>query len=398
MSSPGGDVLFVLLGAIMVLAMHAGFAFLELGTVRTKNQVNALVKILADFSVSTIAYFFIGYGIAYGTSFITGAEALSAKNGYELTRFFFLLAFAAAIPAIVSGGIAERARFHPQLAATFALVGFVYPFFEGIVWNGHHGIQEWLTEGFGHPFHDFAGSVVVHAMGGWVALVAVILLGARRGRYGNDGGIAAHPPSSIPFLALGAWVLTIGWFGFNVMSAQALDQISGLVAVNSVMAMAGGTLAALFIGRNDPGFVHNGPLAGLVAVCAGSDLMHPLGALATGVVAGAIFVVLFTITQNRLKVDDVLGVWPLHGICGVWGGLAAGLFGNSALGGLGGVSMASQMIGTALGVAVAVAGAALIYGALKLLVGIRLTAEQEFEGADLSVHRISASPEREPRW
>ena len=393
-----GDVLFVLLGAVMVLAMHAGFAFLELGTVRSKNQVNALVKILADFAASTLAYFFIGYGVAYGVSFFAGAETLAARNGYDLTKFFFLLTFAAAIPAIVSGGIAERARFHPQLAATVALVALVYPFFEGIAWNGHYGGQDWLNARFGATFHDFAGSVVVHAVGGWVGLVAVILLGARRGRYGKDGGIAAHPPSSIPFLALGAWVLTVGWFGFNVMSAQTLDKISGLVAVNSLMAMAGGTLAALFVSRSDPGFVHNGPLAGLVAICAGSDLMHPIGALVTGAVAGALFVFMFTMTQNRWKIDDVLGVWPLHGLCGAWGGIAAGIFGAKALGGLGGVSFLSQLIGTALGIAVAVLGGLLVYGTLKAIVGIRLDAEQEFNGADLSIHKITSSTEREPRW
>jgi ammonium transporter, Amt family len=392
------DVLFILLGALMVLAMHGGFAFLELGTVRTKNQVNALVKILSDFAASTLAYFFIGYGIAYGTAFMMGAEQLAEMNGYEVTRFFFLLTFAAAIPAIVSGGIAERARFYPQLAATVALVAFVYPFYEGIAWNGHYGIQDWLTQRFGAPFHDFAGSIVVHAMGGWIALIAVLLLGARRGRYGRDGGVAAHPPSSIPFLALGAWMLTVGWFGFNVMSAQTLDKVSGLVAVNSLMAMAGGTLAALIAGRNDPGFVHNGPLAGLVAICAGSDIMHPVGALATGAVGGVLFVFLFTFTQNRLKVDDVLGVWPLHGVCGVWGGLAAGIFGVKAMGGLGGVSFASQLAGTALALVVAIAGGLVVYGVLKVAVGIRLDPEEEFNGADISVHRITASPERDPGW
>jgi Amt family ammonium transporter len=392
------DVLFILLGAMLVLAMHAGFAFLELGTVRTKNQVNALVKILVDFATSTVAYFFIGYGVAYGTSFLVGAEQLAAMSGYEVTKFFFLLTFAAAIPAIVSGGIAERARFYPQVAATFALVGFIYPFFEGIAWNGNFGVQDWLSAQFGASFHDFAGSVVVHAVGGWVGLVAVLMLGARRGRYGRDGGVAAHPPSSIPFLALGAWVLTVGWFGFNVMSAQTLDKISGLVAVNSLMAMAGGTLAALAAGRNDPGFVHNGPLAGLVAVCAGSDLMHPVGALFTGAVAGTLFVFLFTLTQNRLRVDDVLGVWPLHGVCGVWGGIAAGIFGLQALGRLGGVSFGAQLVGTLIGVGVAVIGGAIVYGLLKFTVGIRLDPEQEFNGADISVHRITASPERDPGW
>jgi Amt family ammonium transporter len=385
------DVLFVLLGAIMVLAMHAGFAFLEVGTVRKKNQVNALVKIMVDFSVSTVAYFFIGYSIAYGLNFFSGAEVLAAKNGYDLVKFFFLLTFAAAIPAIVSGGIAERAKFNPQLAATFALVGFVYPFFEGIAWNNHYGFQDWLNASYGAKFHDFAGSVVVHAMGGWIALAAVMLLGARNGRYSKDGRLHAYPPSNIPFLALGAWILTVGWFGFNVMSAQAIQGISGLVAVNSLMALVGGTLAALVVGKNDPGFVHNGPLAGLVAVCAGSDVMHPLGALATGVVAGAVFVWAFNLTQNRLKIDDVLGVWPLHGLCGAWGGIAAGIFGTTALGGLGGISFMSQLLGTGLGVLIAVVGGALVYGILKMLVGIRLSQEEEFDGADLSVHKIGSS-------
>ena len=394
----GSDVLFVLLGGIMVLAMHAGFAFLELGTVRKKNQVNALVKILTDFSVSTIAYFFIGYSVAYGVNFFSSAEVLSAKNGYELVKFFFLLTFAAAIPAIVSGGIAERARFNPQLAATFALVGLVYPFYEGIVWNGNYGIQDWLAATFGAKFHDFAGSVVVHAVGGWIALPAVLLLGARRGRYTRDGMVSAHPPSNIPFLALGAWILTVGWFGFNVMSAQLIEAVSGLVAVNSLMAMVGGTLAALVIGRNDPGFIHNGPLAGLVAVCAGSDLMHPLGALATGVIAGALFVWMFMVTQNRWKIDDVLGVWPLHGLCGAWGGIAAGIFGAKALGGMGGVSLTAQVIGTLGGVAVALVGSFVVYGAIKQVTGLRLDAEAEFNGADLSIHKVSATAERETNW
>lgn len=394
----GSNVLFILLGAIMVLAMHAGFAFLEVGTVRKKNQVNALVKILTDFGMSTLAYFFVGYSIAYGVNFFTGVETLMAKNGFELTKFFFLLTFAAAIPAIISGGIAERAKFHPQLMATFLLVGFVYPFFEGIAWNQAFGIQAWLKATFGEEFHDFAGSVVVHAMGGWIALPAVLLLGPRYGRYSKDGRISAHPPSSIPFLALGAWILTVGWFGFNVMSAQTLDKISGLVALNSLMAMVGGTMVALLLGKNDPGFVHNGPLAGLVAVCAGSDLMHPMGALVVGGVAGALFVVMFTLTQNRWKIDDVLGVWPLHGLCGAWGGIAAGIFGSKALGGAGGIAFMPQLIMTGVAIVVALVGGAIVYGGLKAVLGLRLDQEEEYEGADLSIHKITSTPEREPNW
>jgi Amt family ammonium transporter len=392
------DVLFILLGAIMILAMHAGFAFLELGTVRKKNQVNALVKILSDFAISTLAYFFIGYGISYGLHFLRPASELAQDSGFELTRFFFLLTFAAAVPAIVSGGIAERARFYPQLLATFLLVGLVYPVFEHIAWDNGWGVQDWLLRQFGAGFHDFAGSVVVHAVGGWIALAAVLRLGARRGRYAKTGEIAAHPPSSIPFLALGAWILIVGWFGFNVMSAQTLDKISGLVALNSLMAMTGGTLAALLAGRNDPGFVHNGPLAGLVAICAGSDVMHPVGALVVGAIAGGLFVGLFTLTQNRWKIDDVLGVWPLHGLCGAWGGIAAGIFGCKALGGLGGVSFGAQLIGTGLGVAIAFCGGLVVYGVLDRLLGLRLGPEEEFNGADLSLHNITATPERETHW
>lgn len=395
----GGDVFFILMGAILVFAMHAGFAFLEVGTVRSKNQVNAMVKILSDFGMSTLAYFFIGYGVAYGVDFLSSAATISGNEGGEtygpqglsLIKFFFLLTFAAAIPAIISGGIAERAKFGPQLAASAIIVGLVYPFFEGMIWNGNFGFQDWLEASFGASFHDFAGSVVVHGVGGWLAFSAVILLGARLGRYGDKG--TAFPPSSIPWLALGSWLLCIGWFGFNVVSAQSLEGVSGLVAVNSLMAMVGGLLAALLFGKNDPGFVHNGALAGLVAVCAGSDVMHPAGALVTGIVAGFLFVKMFIICQEKLKIDDVLGVWPLHGLAGAWGGIACGIFGAEAFGGLGGVSLMSQLIGTIVGCGFAALAGAVIYGGLKRTVGIRLSEEEETQGADLSIHKIAANPE-----
>lgn len=391
----GSNVVFVLLGAILVLFMHAGFAFLEVGTVREKNQVNALVKIFGDFGVSTLAYFFIGYQVAYGTGFFASAAELSVNNGYELVKFFFLLTFAAAIPAIISGGIAERAKFYPQLVASAVIVALIYPFFEGMVWNGNFGFQDKIAELTGAEFHDFAGSIVVHAVGGWIALAAVILLGARSGRYRKDGSIgASFAPSSIPWLALGAWILTVGWFGFNVMSAQEVEGVSGLVALNSLMAMVGGLLAAMIAGKTDPGFVHNGPLAGLVAVCAGSDVMHPMGSLAVGAVAGVLFVLTFTMAQNRWKIDDVLGVWPLHGLCGAWGGIACGIFGLESMGGLGGVSIGAQLLGTIAGILIAFVGGFIVYGVLKAVVGIRLSEEDEFNGADLSIHKISSTSSR----
>lgn len=384
------DTLFLLLGAIMVFFMHAGFAFLEVGTVREKNQVNALVKIIVDFGISTIAYLLIGYWVAYGANFFSDAQTLAQNNGYDLVKFFFLLTFAAAIPAIISGGIAERARFYPILIATFFIVGLVYPLFEGIIWNGNFGLQTWFENQFGAAFHDFAGSVVVHSVGGWIAIVAVSFLGMRKGRI-RAGKHTNFAPSNIPFLALGAWILCVGWFGFNVMSAQTITGISGLVAMNSLLAMVGGILAALISGKNDPGFIHNGPLAGLVAVCAGSDLMHPFGALITGVVAGVLFVWVFTYLQNKTKLDDVLGVWPLHGLCGAWGGIACGIFGQSSLGGLGGISFTVQLLGTLAGIAVAVIGSFIVYGTLHKIMGLRLSEEDEYKGADLAIHKISAT-------
>ena len=399
----GADVFFLLTGAILVFAMHGGFAFLEVGTVRQFSQVNALVKILVDFAISTVAYFFIGYWIAYGVSFLADAPTLVGggsgfgPQGLTLVKFFFLCTFAAAIPAIVSGGIAERARFVPQCAATALLVGIAYPLIEGVVWNGNFGLQaDYFSASLGANFHDFAGSIVVHAFGGWVALGAILRLGARRGRY-EQPGISGTPPSSIPWLAMGSWMLCIGWFGFNVMSAQSLTAISGLVAMNSLLAMAGGILAALFAGRNDPGFVHNGALAGLVAVCAGSDVMHPLGALATGAVAGVIFVWFFQLATQRWRIDDVLGVWPLHGLCGLWGGIACGIFGLESWGGMGGVTFAAQVSGSLLGATYGLGAGLIVYTVVDLVFGLRMSDEEQRIGADLAIHKISANPENDVR-
>ncbi|MBL4760716.1 MAG: ammonium transporter [Mariprofundaceae bacterium] len=393
------DVFFLTMGAAMVLAMHAGFAFLEVGTVRKKNQVNALVRVITDFGFSTVAYFFVGFTVAYGITFFVPVPELNNlggnSNGYEMVHFFFLLTFAAAIPAIISGGITERVRFWPNVLATVILVALVYPFFEGMIWAGNYGYQAWLNASFGADFHDFAGSVVVHSMGGFLALGAVIMLGARKDRYTKDGHVNAILPSSIPFLALGSWILCVGWFGFNVMSAGTADGASGLVAINSLLAMVGGLIAATVVGKNDPGFVHNGALAGLVAVCAGSDIMHPLGSLFVGLVAGGLFVVCFTYMQNKLKIDDVLGVIPLHGVCGAWGGIAAGIFGTISMGGAGGVTFMAQLVGTLTGVSIAVAGGFIVYGIIKATIGIRLSEEDEHRGADLSIHKITANPEED---
>ena len=390
------DVLFLMLGAVMVFAMHAGFAFLEVGTVRKKSQVNAFVKILSDWSVSTIVYFLVGFPVAYGISFLKPADQLMAEaQGYDLVHYFFLLCFAACIPAIISGGIAERAKFWPQLAAGAIFVALVYPLFESFIWGKNASIlQGFFKSVGGADFHDYAGSVVVHSLGGWLALPAVLILGARTGRY-IKGRSNPIPVSNIPFLALGSWILAVGWFGFNVMSAGHIQAISGLVAINSLLAMVGGVLFALVAGKNDPGFIHNGALAGLIAVCAGSDLMHPMAAFLTGGIASLIFVYGFQVEQFKLKIDDVLGVWPLHGICGTWGGIAAGIFGYKELGGMGGVSFVSQLLGSLSAVVFALTCGFLVYFVLNKTVGIRLSKEDEFAGPDLAIHNIDAYPEEQ---
>ena len=387
------NTLFILIGAVMILAMHGGFAFLEVGSVRRKNQVNALNKIICEWGFSTIVYFLIGYPIARGVSFLVPVETLTVDHGFAYVKFFLLLGFAACVPAIISGGVAERSKFWTNALAGGIFVGLVYPLIEGSLWgrfsNTLAGATGWLATTFGAPFHDYAGSVVVHAVGGWLALPAIMLLGARLKRYETN----SIKVSSIPFLALGSWTLIVGWFGFNVMSAGSVECISGLVAINSLMAMVGGTIAAMLISKNDAGFVHNGALAGLVAICAGSDLYHPVSALVVGAIAGALFVFLFETETVKWQIDDVLGVWPLHGACGAWGGIAAGIFGQKALGGIGGVSFFSQLIVTAAVVLFCLAASTMVYGLLKLTVGIRLNPHEDLIGSDLAVHRIEAHPE-----
>jgi Amt family ammonium transporter len=392
----GGNVLMLVWGAALVFSMHAGFAFLEAGSVRRKNVVNALTKIVMDWSVSTFVYFVIGFPIAYGISFLKPVSEITRLDspGFNFVHFFFLLTFAACIPAIISGGIAERAKFGTQLLAGAIFVGLIYPVYESLIWGQWSvGFTQFLTHVGGAGFHDYAGSVVVHAMGGWLALPAIMILGPRLGRYRKNGDSDPSPIHSVPYVALGSWFLMVGWFGFNVASAGKLSSISGLVAINSLMAMVGGVVAACLASRCDSVAIYNGALAGLVAVCAGSDKYHPIGAALVGAIAGIIFVKAFQFINERWKLDDVLGVWPLHGLGGAWGGIAAGIFSLPILGGAGGVSFVSQLIGTVVCIAIALAGSTIVYGIIHRCVGIRLTPMQEVLGSDLVVHSSKAYPE-----
>ena len=398
-----GNILLLVWGAALVFSMHAGFAFLEAGSVRKKNVVNALTKIVMDWSVSTLVYFAIGFPLAYGISFLKPVAELTGTNntGFDFVHFFFLLTFAACIPAIISGGIAERSKFGTQVLAGAIFVGLVYPFYESLIWGrlgvdatgANIGFNLLLQHIGGWGFHDYAGSVVVHAMGGWLALPAIMILGPRLDRYRRNGESVAPPIHSIPYVALGSWFLMVGWFGFNVASAGHLSDISGLVALNSLMAMVGGVVSAALASKNDAVAMYNGALAGLVAVCAGSDRYHPIGAAIVGAIAGIIFVKAFQFINEKWRLDDVLGVWPLHGLGGAWGGIAAGIFGLEIFWGKGGVSFISQLLGTALCVIIALVGGGIVYYALHRIIGFRLTPKEEVLGSDLVVHSSKAYPE-----
>lgn len=393
------NALFLMIGAVMIFSMHAGFAFLEVGSVRKKNQVNALNKIIFEWAISTVVFFLIGYPIANGISsfnFWHSASSLVQNNSVDMMKFFLYLGFAACIPAIISGGVAERAKFWTNTLAGAIFVGLVYPTFQSMSWGGPlniFGEGSWLQSWSGYAFHDFAGSVVVHSMGGWLALPAVLIMGPRRKRYGVDGTSSPIRVSNIPFLALGSWVLMVGWFGFNVMSAGSIEGMNTIVAINSLMAMVGGIITGTLFSKNDAGFSHNGALAGLVSVCAGSDLYHPLAALVVGAIAGLIFTYGYHLVTEKLRIDDVLGVWPLHGLVGTWGGIAVGIFGLKVFGGMGSVSIVSQLIPTLFQILFSFTASSLVYGVLKMTFGVRLSEQDEVRGADLSVHHVEAHPE-----
>lgn len=400
MSSTQGSVFFILWGAVLVFSMHGGFAFLEAGSVRRKNVADSLTRIITDWSISTVMYFAIGWPLAYGTWMYASATGLLSTNqGFNLVHFFFLLTFAACAPAIISGGIAERVRSIPVMLSTALIVALIYPFYEAMVWGqlGWLGSTTgWLAHLSGAAFHDYAGSVVVHAMGGWLALPAIWIIGPRVERVVN-GAKRELRIHSVPLLALGSWLLVVGWFGFNVASAGSITTISGLVALNSLMAMVGGIIAMIFIsrGKNEPIGIHNGALAGLVAICSGSDVVQPISAFVIGIVAGLIFYFGVKLEERMLNTDDVLGVWPLHGLNGSWGGIATGIFGLSALGGLGGVNLFAQLVGVVVNIIVALVGGFLVFKGIDTFTRFRLSHQEQLAGADLSVHGTSAYPEED---
>ncbi|HIQ39277.1 MAG TPA: ammonium transporter [Methanothermococcus okinawensis] len=388
------DVFFLVIMGVLVFLMQLGFAMLEGGQVRSKNVNNVMMKNMVDWLVGCVSWLFVGYILCTSLNlgdFITwwgkifSATPFLENNGKELAEWFFGLVFAATAATIVSGGVAERIKFSAYVLLSILITALLYPFFVYLSPWGANIL----------PWHDYAGSLIVHGLGGFLALGAIAALGPRKGRF-KDGKPVPILGHNIPMAVFGAFALAIGWYGFNVGSALALKDISGLVCATTTLAMAGGGIGALLVSKKDVLFTANGLVAGLVAICAGTDIVSPIGGLIIGLIAGAQVPLVYKLLEN-FKLDDVCGVVAVHGTAGVIGAILAGVFGMTALGGTGqDINIISQIIaavfcilyGTLLGYIIAK-----IVGVITG--GLRVSEEEEEMGLDLAEHKLPAYPEEE---
>ncbi|UXM85058.1 ammonium transporter [Methanococcus aeolicus] len=384
-----GDVFYLVVMGVLVFLMQLGFAMLEGGQVRKKNVNNVMMKNYSDWIIGCLSWLFVGSVLAtsivpadfiswWGKIFMTSWDSINI----DLANWFFGLVFAATAATIVSGGVAERIKFSAYVLIAVLIVAFVYPFFVYLgPWGS--GMIGWA---------DYAGSLIVHGLGGFLALGAIMALGPRIGRFVNGQAIPllGH---NIPMAVFGSFALAIGWYGFNVGSSLALGDISGLVVATTTLAMAGGGLGGMLASKNDVLFTANGIVAGLVAICAGTDIVSPIAALIIGLLAGIQVPIVYKLIE-KAKLDDVCGVVPVHGTAGILGALLAGIFGMEALGGAGGVSFVDQAIAC---IFTMVYGTGLGFGIAKLAGlltgGLRVKEEEEKLGLDLAEHKLPAYPE-----
>jgi Amt family ammonium transporter len=393
------NYLWTLVAAALVFFMQAGFALVESGFTRAKNAVNIMMKNLMDFSMGSIAFWAVGFGIMFGVSktgwFGTSGFFLSdfSPDGdpWVLAFWMFQVVFAATAATIVSGAMAERTKFVGYLAYSAVVSAIIYPVFGSWAWGSLFNGSGWL-EGLG--FIDFAGSTVVHSVGGWAALAGAIVLGPRLGKYGKDGSVKPIMGHSMPLAALGVFILWLGWFGFNPGSTTTADTSIAMIFVNTNLAAAAGAVLAMFtswikFGKPEIGMSLNGALAGLVAITAGCANVTPSSAIIIGAVAG-ILVVLSVLFFEHIKIDDPVGAVSVHGINGAWGTLAAGLFN------MGGTSLSIigvQVIGIVAAFIWTFGTAFTMFKAIDKIVGLRVTPEEELEGLDLSEHGGVAYPD-----
>ncbi len=396
----GIDTVWVLLCAALVFLMEGGFAFLEAGFIRAKNSMNIVMKVFTDSTVGMLSYWAVGFGIMYGLDKggLFGTTGFFIEGNLEHIQlrvpiyayWLFQAAFAMAMASIVSGAVAERMKFRPYIIYTALATALIYPIAGHWVW----GAGGWLYK---LGMLDFAGSAVVHAVGGWSALAAVFVLGPRTGKYNEDGTMNVLPAHNMHLAFLGTFILWFGWFGFNPGSTlSGLDMNIARIAVNTnLAAAAGGTAGILFTmfkyGKADPSMAMNGALAGLAAITAGCAFVHPVSAVFIGGTAG-IFCVLAVGAFDRLRADDPVGAIAVHGVNGTWGVIAVGIFAQKGglLYGGGANLLAIQAIGVLSVSVLAFASTYIIFSVLKKTMGIRVSAAEEFEGMDLTDHGMSA--------
>ncbi len=395
------DNVFVLLAAVLVIFMQAGFALVEAGLTRAKSVANIMMKNLMDFAFGVVAFFSVGFAIAFGSGndlfgtkgWFLGDGAATYGNLTVPVFFLFQVAFAATAATIVSGAMAERTRFRSYVVYSVVISSLIYPVVVHWLWGGG-----WLSK-MGTPFIDFAGSTIVHSTGGWAALMGAIILGPRLGKYGRDGKPRVIQGHSIPFAVLGSLILLIGWYGFNPGSELAADGAIGGIAVTTTLAAVAGAIAAMGViwvrsGKPDVGMTANGLLAGLVGITAGTAAVSNVGALAIGAAAG-VLVVVAVIAIERLGVDDPVGAISVHGVCGLFGTLAVGLFATD--GGLfygGGTDqLVSQAIGAGAVMVFVLVASGILFTVIKATIGLRVPEEEELEGLDVAEHGSPGYPE-----
>ena len=394
------DFVWTLVAAFLVFFMQAGFAMVETGFTRAKNAVNIMMKNLMDFSMGSIAYWAVGFGIMFGVS-ATGwfgtdgfffSDFIKDKDPWVFAFWMFQVVFAATAATIVSGAMAERTKFVSYLIYSAVVSAVIYPVFGSWAWGSLFHGGGWLEK---LGFIDFAGSTVVHSIGGWAALAGAVVLGPRTGKFTADGKAKAIPGHNIPLAALGVFILWFGWFGFNPGSTTAAIPDIAKIAVNTNLAAAAGTIGALLTAwvlfkKPDASMTLNGALAGLVAITAGCNNVMPTSAVILGFVAGVLVVFSVLFIEKTLKIDDPVGAVSVHGVCGAWGTIAAGLFNADGT--------SAHMVGVqALGVAAAFLWSFgtcfILFKVIKATVGLRVSPEEEMEGLDLKEHGNVAYPD-----
>jgi Amt family ammonium transporter len=386
---------WTLIAAAMVFFMQAGFAMVEAGFTRAKNAGNIIMKNVMDFSMGILAFWAVGFAFMFGAGEIIGTTNFfgTGLEGWDWTFFIFQGVFAATAATIVSGAMAERTKFGSYLVASFILTAFIYPVFGHWAWGSLFGQSEGFLEKLG--FIDFAGSTVVHSVGGWAALAAAIVIGPRHGKYKKNGQPNAIPGHSLPLAALGVFILWFGWFGFNSGSTTTGTAEIGLIAVNTCLAAGAGSISALIVSLfkfkiADVGMTLNGALAGLVGITAGCANVAPWSAVIIGLIAG-ILVVYSVVLIDKKQIDDPVGAVSVHGVNGAWGTLAAGMFDSGNL--FNAHTIGVQALGIGVAFVVAFVGGLLMFKVIKAVMGIRVSLEEEVMGLDVGEHGATAYPE-----